>query len=98
MTDYWTGGQASTNAEKIVELLRLNDLTAVVNTLFQPKSNNTVHTYLQTKRKRTGEAGDEGEHMGRTVKSTYKGRETNGINCRGDETTTRTESVDCAIR
>ena len=77
ITGHCTGGQASTHANKIVELLRLNNLITA-NTLFQPSD--SVHTYLQTKRKGTGEINDEeGEYVGRAVKVKYNGKEISDI-------------------
>ena len=76
VTGHWTGGKGSANADKIIEILRLNNLIAV-NTLFQPS--NSVHTYMQTKRKGTDTDNDEGEYVGRTVRAKYKGKGVNGI-------------------
>ena len=47
-TGKFVGGPPSTNANKIMDLMKLHDLTAV-NTFFAPKKNETVHTYLATK-------------------------------------------------
>ena len=56
VTGKWTGGKESANDEKIVEMMRLNNLIAA-NILFQPS--NSVHTYLQTKRKGMEDVIDE---------------------------------------
>ena len=45
LTDRWTGGQASKNADKVTQLMRFHNLAAV-NTMFQPKKHQSVHTFL----------------------------------------------------
>ena len=72
ITGKWTGGPPSKNAERIHDLLRLNNLVAV-NTMFHPNKHQSVNTFLQTKRSgATG--GDEGLYVGRDVKAKYRGR------------------------
>ena len=49
-TDHWTGGAASKNADKILDIMRMYDLYAI-NTHFEPKKGESVHTYLSPKPK-----------------------------------------------
>ena len=88
-TGKWVGGLKSKNAEKIMQLLRLHELTAV-NTLFQPRHGKEVHTYLQTAPQQGGTgrdtadaadnsaSSDFGEYVGSLCKTTYKGRQIGG--------------------
>ena len=73
ITGAWTGGPPTKNADKIVELLRLNNLTAV-NTMYRPKKNSSVHTFLKTKRKANDDGDELQQFVGRTAKCKYKGR------------------------
>ena len=77
-TGKWTGGQASKNAEKITQLLRLHQLAAV-NTMFQPKKNKSVCTYLQTESTGTEGINDFGKYVGRAVKAKYDGKWIQGV-------------------
>ena len=47
-TGKFVGDPESTNGQKIMDLIRLHDLTAV-NTYFEPREGETAHTYLATK-------------------------------------------------
>ena len=71
ITGAWTGSQPSKNSDKVISLLRLYNLTAM-NTMFRPKKHQTVHTFLQTKRKEGDEHED--KYIGRAVKVKYKRR------------------------
>ena len=71
-TGRWTGGPASKNAAKITELMRLNQLAAV-NTMFQPKKNKSVCTFLQTESTGSENVNDFGKYVGRKVKAKYNG-------------------------
>ena len=54
-TGKWVGGEPSQNASKIIDLMHLYDLYAV-NTHFEPKRGESVHTYLapnKAQKKRT---------------------------------------------
>ena len=72
-TGRWVAGQKSANADKIMQLMQLHELTAV-NTTFQPKRKSALYTYLQTKCKDQGATSDHGEHVGATVRTRYKGQ------------------------
>jgi hypothetical protein len=74
-TGKFTAGQASKNAHKITQLMRLNSLAAI-NTMFQPKQNSSVCTYLQTAPQGGDAQGanDFGKYIGRKVKAKYKGK------------------------
>ena len=78
-TGKWVGGLKSKNADKIMELLRLHELTAV-NTLFQPRHGKEVHTFLQTAPQGGEEAcgqgqdNDFGEYVGSQCKVKYHGK------------------------
>ena len=78
-TGKFVGGPPSANANKLIELLQLHDLTAV-NTFFAPKKNSTVHTFLATKQKGANEQlqNDRGEYVGHKVIATYKGKRIKG--------------------
>ena len=47
-TGKWTAGPKSPNSDKIIEMMRLHELTAA-NTLFEPKRKEALQTFLQTK-------------------------------------------------
>ena len=72
-TGAWTGGTASANANRMLDLLRMNNLTAI-NTLFPPKKRQSVCTFLQTKQRGSSmdTANDLGRYVGREVKVKYK--------------------------
>ena len=75
-TGRWTAGPASPNAEKIIQLMQMHELTAA-NTLFAPKHQEALYTFLQTKRKgeTQQEAHDDfGQYVGRKVNAKYKGK------------------------
>ena len=77
----WTGGPASKNVDKIIQLMRFNQLAAV-NTMFKPKRRQTVHTFLQTESKgnaQAGQANDFGKYIGNKVKAKYKGAWVSGV-------------------
>ena len=71
ITGKWTGGPPTKNADDILSMLRLNNLTAI-NTMFRPKQKQTVHTFLQTKRKEGIDRSLSTNYVGRTVKCKYK--------------------------
>ena len=77
-TGKWTGGPASKNASKITELMRLNQLAAV-NTMFQPKRNKSVCTFLQTESTGSDKVNDFGKYVGRKVKAKYSGKWIPGV-------------------
>ena len=81
-TGKWTAGPASRNAGKITELMRLNQLVAV-NTLFRPKKNKSVCTFLQTEtadnKQGNAQANDYGKYVGQKVKAKYKGKWVAGV-------------------
>ena len=73
-TGKWVGGEPSKNAKKILDLMHLYDLFAV-NTIFEPKRGETVHTYLCPKPKDSSQAqGDFGFHVGEQVTCRHKGK------------------------
>ena len=80
-TGNYTGGPASNNADKIIQLMQIHDLVAA-NTFFAPKRNGSVHTFLRTKRKDEGINNpapiDHGQHVGKTVFTKYKGKTIKG--------------------
>ena len=82
-TGKWVGGPKSKNADKIMDLLRLHELTAV-NTLFQPKHGKEVHTFLQTEpqggttQAQDGQGNDYGEYVGSYCKAKYHGKQIGG--------------------
>ena len=76
-TGKWVAGEASKNANKIMDLMQLYDLFAV-NTQFEPKRGESVHTYLCPKPK-NGASGDFGLHVGERVACKYKGNIINGV-------------------
>ena len=83
-TGKWVGGLKSKNAEKIMDLLRLHELTAV-NTLFQPRHGKEVHTFLHTAPQggdaQGGQAdsdNDYGEYVGSYCKCKYHGKQIGG--------------------
>ena len=59
----------SKNASKIIDMMRLHNLTAV-NTFYQPRRDKTTHTFLHTKR--NDDADDAGMYVGRKVKCKYR--------------------------
>ena len=77
-TDRWTGGPASKNVNKITELLRLYQLAAV-NTLFQPKRNKSVYTFLQTESTGSEQVNDFDKYAGRKVKSQCNDKWISGV-------------------
>ena len=70
-TGKWVAGPKTPNADKIMQLLQLHELTAM-NTTFQPKRKSALHTFLQTKKKEQDTTGDYGEHVGASVRIRYK--------------------------
>ena len=73
-TGKWTAGPKSANSDKMINFMRIHNLTAA-NTLFEPKAKDktALHTFLQTKRGDTTEQGDMGEYVGDKVREKYKG-------------------------
>ena len=70
-TDNWTGGPASKNVHKIMQLMRFNQLAAV-NIMFKPKRRQTVYTFLQTESKGNAQSGQEndfGKYIDNKVKA-----------------------------
>ena len=77
-TGKWVGGKPSKNASKILDLMHLYDLYAV-NTHFEPKRGESVHTYMCPKPKNKEFAqGDFGMHVGERVAHNYKGNTVHG--------------------
>ena len=76
-TGKWVGGLKSKNADKIMQLLRLHDLTAV-NTFFQPRHGKQVHTYLHTAPQGGNNDSDYGEYVGAHCIAKYKGKQIGG--------------------
>ena len=72
-TGNFTAGQQSPNADKIMQLMQLHELTAA-NTLFKPKSRAALCTFLQTKRNDSDAHNDMGQHVGSKVAVQYKGK------------------------
>ena len=73
-TGKWTPGPPSKNAHKIMQLMQLHELTAA-NTLFEPRQNQDLFTFLQTKRNDKCEVvNDYGEFVGARVKAKFKGK------------------------
>ena len=64
-TGKWTPGPASKNADKIMQLMQLHNLTAI-NTFFKPRHKFALNTFLQTMRKDSADS-DQGEYVGRRV-------------------------------
>ena len=59
--------------------MRLNQL-ATVNTMFQPKKNSSVSTFLQTEPQGgDSQANDFGKYIGSKVKVTYRGKSIPGV-------------------
>ena len=77
-TGKWTAGPASKNADKITQLMRLNQLAAV-NTMFQPRRNKCVCTFLQTETSGNEKVNDFGKYIGQEVKAKYKGAWVSGV-------------------
>ena len=71
ITGRWTGGPPTKNSDKIISLLRMNELIAM-NTIFRPKKNQSVHTFLQSKRSEAASTNE--KYIGRAVKAKYRGR------------------------
>ena len=61
-TGKWTAGPKSPNSDKIIEMMRLHELTAA-NTLFEPKHKEALQTFLQTKRVGHEAHNDYGEYV-----------------------------------
>ena len=76
-TGKWVGGEPSKNAHKILDLMHMYDLYAV-NTHFEPKHGETVHTYLCPKPKKVSDQGDFGLYVGERVACNYNGKLING--------------------
>ena len=72
-TGNFTAGPKSPNADAIMELMQLHELTAA-NTMFKPRRRSALQTFLQTKRKDTLAHNDLGEHIGKRVVAKYRGR------------------------
>ena len=77
-TRKWTVDPASKNSDKITQLMRLNQL-ATVNTMFQPKRNKFVCTFLQTETSDNENVNDFGKYIGQKVKTKYKGVWVSGV-------------------
>ena len=73
VTGEWTGGPPSRNADKITELLRIYNLTAI-NTTYRPKKGKSVHTFLKTKRSENINSDLSQLYVGRTATCKYKKR------------------------
>ena len=71
-TGKWTAAPKSKNADKIIELMHMHELTAV-NTMFEPKHKSALHTFLQTERKEMQNHGDMGEYVGAKTKAKHNG-------------------------
>ena len=86
-TGKWVGGLKSKNADKIMQLLQLHELTAI-NICFQPRHGKEVHTYpyLHTVSKdqttaqgsTNVECNDYSEYIGSFCKVKYRGRHISG--------------------
>ena len=76
-TGKWTAGPKSLNSDKIIQLMRLHELTAA-NTLFEPRHKNALQTFLQTKRAGHEAHNDYGEYVGAEVRVNYKGERIEG--------------------
>ena len=59
-TGKWVGGLESKNAEKIMQILRLHNLSAA-NTYFKPWNDKEVHTFLHTAPKQGGTGQGDGD-------------------------------------
>jgi hypothetical protein len=70
-TGEWVGGPPSTNSEKIIQFLQINNLAAV-STMFKPKAHHSVCTFLQTTK--SDKNNDHGVYVGHTVRAKYKHR------------------------
>ena len=66
-TGKWTAAPKSQNADKILELMHMHELTAA-NTLFEPRHQSALYTFLQSERDGMREHGDMGEYVGRKTK------------------------------
>ena len=78
LTGKWTGGPASKNADKVAQLMRLNQLVAV-NTMFQPRKQHSVCTFLQTETAGNAQVNDFGKYIGSNVKAKYKDKWIKGV-------------------
>ena len=76
-TGMWTAAPKSPNADKIMHLMHMHELTAA-NTLFAPKRTGSLNTFLQTKREGIPAHSDLGEHVGAKVKIKYNGKWVDG--------------------
>ena len=77
-TGKWVANQQSVNADKIMQLMQLHELTAA-NTLFEPRCTSALYTYLQTKSSEQSAAGDHGEYVGETVRTRFKNKWYEGL-------------------
>jgi hypothetical protein len=68
LTGKWALGEASPNAHKMLDMMRLFGLTAI-NTRFQQKKGKSTATYLSCT-----EGSENGPLAGRSVRATYKGK------------------------
>ena len=76
-TGKWTAGPESPNADAIINLMHMHELTAA-NTLFEPKHNSALYTFLQTKREGVTAHSDLGEYVGNKVKVKFRNKWTHG--------------------
>ena len=76
-TGKWTAGPKSKNADKMLDIMHMYNLTAA-NTLFEPKNEFALYTFLQTEKKETSVKGDMGEYVGRKVNTNIDGNWTTG--------------------
>ena len=71
-TGKWVAGEKSSNADKIMTMMQLHELTSM-NTMFEPRRTSALHTYLQTERDDSPDPHDYGEFVGDTVRTKYRG-------------------------
>ncbi len=72
VTGKWAHGEASQNAGKMIEVLRMFDLFAV-NTAFQRKKSASCATFIKTAATISGKHDDLGLLYGRRVLTKYQG-------------------------
>ena len=72
-TGKYTAGPKSPNADAIMQLMQLHELSAA-NTLFKPRRRSALQTFLQTKRSDTIAHNDLGEYVGKKTVAKFKGR------------------------
>ena len=72
-TGAWTAAPKSQNADKVLNLMHMHELTAA-NTLFETKHKSALYTFLQTEREGMTTQGDLGEHVGSDVKVQHNGQ------------------------